>query len=86
MSFEHRLFDDEGFAPAGTPEIIPIVDILLDRLGLENAEHSDQVDGIRAWLRTNNPTAGLLRDIERQGYAPALDVPRPFMARDPREA
>lgn len=78
MSFEHRLFDDEGFAPAGTPEIIPVVEILLDRLGLDDAEHGDQVDGIRAWLRNNTATEGLLRNIERRGYAAALDdVERP---------
>lgn len=73
MSFEHRLFDDVGFAPAGTPEIIPVVSILLERLGLEDAPHADKVTGIRSWLRVNTPTGSLLRNIERHGYADALD-------------
>ncbi|WP_182380177.1 hypothetical protein [Nocardioides sp. WS12] len=73
MSFEHRLFDDEGFAPAGAPEIIPIVDILLERLGLEGGSRDERIDGIRKWLRTNQPSRSLLRDIETQGYSEALD-------------
>lgn len=76
MSFEHRLFDDDGFAPAGTPEIIPIVDILLDRLELEDAEHGAQVNGIRIWLRTNKPSTSLVHDLEESGYASALDEQR----------
>lgn len=73
MSFEHRLFDDEGFAPAGTPEIIPVVSILLDRLDLASSTRAEQVDGIRAWLRENTPSATLVRNIERKGYSEALD-------------
>lgn len=73
MSFEHRLFDDEGFAPAGTPEVIPIVDILLERLRLEDADRADQVVGIRDWLRLNKPSTSLVRDIEETGYSEALN-------------
>ena len=73
MTFEHRLFDDEGFVPAGTPEIIPVVDLLLERLHLEDSPRTEQIDGIRAWLRVNKPTSSLLRDIEETGYSEALD-------------
>ena len=76
MSFGHRLHDGEGFVQVETPEVIPIVDILLERLDLESSERGEQIAGIRAWLRSHQPSRSLIRDLDRQGYSAALDEVR----------
>lgn len=64
MSFAERIWDDEGFT-SPRPTSMPTVLTQLVALHLYDAPRSEQVDGMRAWLRDHTPTESLRADIAR---------------------
>lgn len=69
MEINERFYDDSAFLPIGSPMPAPATaGLLLHRLGLTLASRDKQVAGIRDWLETNEPTAGLVRNLNRRGY------------------
>lgn len=64
--------DDIPPRPRGTVQPSSVA-ALLRALNLANASKSAQSAGIRAWLKTRSPSAGMEHSLRRKGYASLLD-------------
>lgn len=73
MAINERFYDDSAFLPIGSPMPPPYTaGSLLQRLRLLLAERDEQIAGIRDWLKTNEPTDGLVKSLQRRGFGDAL--------------
>ncbi|MBK5218115.1 MAG: hypothetical protein JJE02_11070 [Propionibacteriales bacterium] len=72
MSIGSRLFDDSVFLPAKQNDVPHYVELLVTDLGLDGRSKNEQIDGVRAWLGNNTPSATLLRSIHRDSFGDSL--------------
>lgn len=68
----------QAFLPIGSSMPPPATaGLLLHKLVLTLAYRDEQVAGIREWLKTHEPSDGLVKGLKRRGYGQALDgIPR----------
>ncbi len=73
MEINERFYDDSAFLPIGSPMPPPsTAGLLLHKLGLTLVDRDAQIAGIREWLKTNEPTPGLVRNLNRRGFGDVL--------------
>lgn len=72
MMIVERFSDDAPFAAGATMPAPRLVSTLLLDLRLVQADRSKQADGIREWLKHNESTPELRRDLVRCGFESTL--------------
>ncbi len=73
VDIAHRLWDDKVFLSADADAASPaLAGQLLSALHLLDPPHDEQIEGVRAWLRSNELSESLEISLCRRGLRDAL--------------
>ncbi|KNA89827.1 hypothetical protein RND64_02550 [Gordonia sp. w5E2] len=74
MGIANRLWDDSVYLPVDVNLPQPaMAGQLLTILHLLDAPREEQVEGVRTWLQTNEPSKSLQISLERRGLGATLN-------------
>lgn len=76
MGIADRLWDDSVYLPVDVDLPQPaMAGQLLTILRLLDAPREEQIEGVRAWLQTNEPSKSLQISLKRRGLGAAPNQP-----------